>query len=255
MMVYRYKPSKSVPTGFLFVFLSLWIHSAVSFPTVSNSNPISRINNRQEVVCDDSGPLFCHDHRRRKHHRRHDFRLSSSDSVDESDSNDESRPKASQIVSLISTSYLRYLDLCRRRPFLTSSITAGILASSGDVLSQSIQAGYLLTSNTGASSFNWIRWRTFLFTGLLFEGPWVSFWYEGLWKIGRWMERKFQSGSRLQVLVQTIIDQTFGVAIFFPMYFVVYEIIGASVSGKGMYSTSIHFSKFISARSWKHACF
>jgi hypothetical protein len=63
--------------------------------------------------------------------------------------------------------------------------------------------------------------------------------------MGRWMERKFQSGSRLQVLVQTIIDQTFGVTIFFPLYFVVYEIIGACVSGQGMlnvwYDTSIHY--------------
>jgi hypothetical protein len=243
MMAYRYNPSKSVPTGFLFVLLSLWIHSALSFPTASNSNsnPISRIH-RQEVVCDDSGPLLCHDHRRRKLHRKREFRLLSSAPVDGSESNDQSRPKTSPVVSFICACYLRYLDLCRRRPFLTSSITAGILASSGDVLSQSIQAGYFLTSTTGASSFNWIRWRTFLFTGLLFEGPWVCFWYEGLWKMGRWMERKFQSGSRLQVLAQTVIDQTFGVAIFFPMYFVVYEVIGASVSGQGMYDTSIHFN-------------
>jgi hypothetical protein len=69
--------------------------------------------------------------------------------------------------------------------------------------------------------------------------------------MGRWMERKFQSGSRLQVLVQTFIDQTFGVAIFFPVYFVVYEVIGASVSGQGMYDTSIHFN----TRSRKQACY
>jgi hypothetical protein len=126
------------------------------------------------------------------------------------------------------------------------------LAASGDVLSQSIQAGHglLFQSSTttvgttvgvgvaaAASSFNWIRWRTFLLTGLLFEGPWVSFWYQGLWRLGRWMEAsKWKASSRLQVLVQTVIDQTVGVSIFFPMYFLVYEIIGACVAGRGMYT-------------------
>jgi hypothetical protein len=265
MMAYPYTRRKS--TGFLFVFLSLWICSASAFPTASNSNsnPISRTH-RSDVVCvdDSSEPrqLFCRDHRRRKqqrqHHRRRElasFRLWMFAGVDDSggadDSNDEdlSNPKAvassPSVLAFLGTSYRRYTDLCRRRPFLTSSLTAGILAASGDVLSQSIQAGHglFLSSSVGttvgvaASSFNWIRWRTFLLTGLLFEGPWVSFWYQGLWRMGRWMEAsKLKASSRLQVLVQTVIDQTIGVSIFFPLYFLVYEIIGAVVSGRGMYN-------------------
>jgi hypothetical protein len=262
---------KSLPTGLLFIFLSLWMRSASAFPTASNSNssPNSRIH-RSDKVCgvevDSSGPhqVFCRDHPRRrkqerqKHGRREltSFRLWSSAGVDDSneadDSNDDdlsavASSPAQGVLAFLVTSYRRYTDLCRRRPFLTSSITAGVLAASGDILSQSIQAGHGLFQSsitvgttvgvTAASSFNWIRWRTFLLTGLLFEGPWVSFWYQGLWRLGRWMEAsKMKASSRLQVLVQTVIDQTVGVSIFFPMYFLVYEIIGAVVAGRGMYN-------------------
>jgi hypothetical protein len=245
---YPYNPSKS---GFLLVFLSLWtsIHSASAF-----LNPISRIH-RPEVVCADDSfgkPLLCRLRRRRDHKQQHDrrreltsFRLWSSTGVDDDESSDNDsdlsnrKAKASPgIIAYLVTGYRRYLDLCRRRPFLTSSITAGVLAASGDVLSQSIQAGRGLSAAAGGASFNWVRWRTFLLTGLLFEGPWVSFWYQGLWRLGRWMEAsklKALTSSRLQVLVQTVIDQTVGVSIFFPLYFLVYEIIGAVVSGRGMY--------------------
>jgi hypothetical protein len=276
-MAYRY-PCNQTKSGFLLVFLSLWIsiHSIAAFP-----NPISRIH-RSEVVCvdvdgnvnDSSGHgrpryLFCRsDHRLRKqqHDRRRDltFRLWSSTGVDESDeSNDYDLPNSKAKASpagILATGYRRYLDLCRRRPFLTSSITAGILAASGDALSQSIQAGHgLFLSSTTAvttASFNWVRWRTFLLTGLLFEGPWVSFWFQGLWRLGRWMEAsKYQASSRLQVLVQTVIDQTIGVSIFFPLYFLVYEIIGAVVSGRGMYYIiRVLFEHYVGLET-THACY
>jgi hypothetical protein len=281
---YPYNPSNS---GFMLVFFSIWvsIHSAAAFP-----NPIS-ILRRSEVACadanvnDSSGhrprPLFCRprDHPRRKpqqqHHQRRElisFRLWSSTGVDESSDNDNDlsnrKAKASSgVLAFLVTGYRRYLDLCRRRPFLTSSLTAGILAASGDALSQSIQAGRgwiflssTTTATTVAASFNWVRWRTFLLTGLLFEGPWVSFWYQGLWRLGRWMETskmKVLTSSRLQVLVQTVIDQTVGVSIFFPLYFLVYEIIGAVVSGGGMYCMMLYEYLF-QRRCWKqqnmHAC-
>lgn len=257
-MAYSYNKSKS---GFLFVFLSLClsIHSAISFPTVSssNSNPISRM-----CVDDSSGkPLFCrrvHIRWKQQHHRRLLLtnRLWSSARTDESnDSNDNDGDISTNRKAVASpltvaayafTLYRQYTDLCRRRPFLTSSITAGVLAAAGDVLSQSIAAGHGLflisTTSTATTSsyaaFNWVRWRTFLLTGLLFEGPWVCFWYQGLWKMGRWMERNFQAKSRLQVVAQTVLDQTVGVSIFFPLYFLVYEVIGATVSGQGMYCTT-----------------
>lgn len=65
---------------------------------------------------------------------------------------------------------------------------------------------------------------------LLYIGPYVHTWYEQLWKIGRWMEDKFESPKRTQTIVQLLVDQTVGIAIFFSTYFYVYEIIDALVS-------------------------
>jgi hypothetical protein len=212
----------------LFAFFS--INSTVSLLTASNSNPISSIHRQVGVS---PAPFFCRHGRKR--HRRHELELGleSPTHVDSSYSKDPHRRQSPRIISILYSYYMRYLDLCQRRPFLTSSITAGLLAATGDALSQSLQAGHAVAATTAVSSFNWIRCRTFLLTGLLFEGPWVCFWYQGLWKIGRWMERNFQSGPRLQVLAQVVTDQTIGVAIFFPLYFAVYEVVGASVSGQG----------------------
>jgi hypothetical protein len=42
----------------------------------------------------------------------------------------------------------------------------------GDMLAQSLQMG---SAAAGNSSFNWVRWRTFMLTGLLFEGPGCPF--------------------------------------------------------------------------------
>jgi hypothetical protein len=74
-----------------------------------------------------------------------------------------------------------------------------------------------------------------MLTGLLFEGPWMTFWYKCLKRVGRWMESKYQSSPRQQVLGQVVVGQTIGVAIFYPVFFGVYECIGAIMSGQGKY--------------------
>jgi hypothetical protein len=150
-----------------------------------------------------------------------------------------SRLKASPVVAFLHTCFTRYLHLCENRPFVINSIAAGVLAGVGDTLAQSLQTS---SATVAISSFNWVRWRRFALTGLLFEGPWMTFWYKCLKKLGRWMESKFQSGPRQQVLGQVVVGRTLGAVIFFPMYFVVYDCIGAILSGQGKYvNTKMHY--------------
>jgi hypothetical protein len=184
-----------------------------------------------------SGSKCSHAVHRRPRRYRHAIRqsavdASSSPPLDDWEPNNDnfSRRKTTRIGTFVHSCYTRYLNLCENRPFPTNSITAGVLAGMGDILAQSLQMG---SAAAGISSFNWVRWRTFMLTGLLFEGPWMSFWYNGLTRLGRWMESKYQSGPRQQVLGQVLADQTLGVVLFYPTFFVVYDCIGAILAGQG----------------------
>lgn len=123
--------------------------------------------------------------------------------------------------------YSRYMDLLDRRPFLTQSISAGVISALGDVLSQWIELKHIFLS------LNWVRLFTFWVCGTLYVGPFVHLWYNQLWKMGRWMERKYQTSKRIQTLSQVIVDQTVGVAFFFPTYFYAYEYIEALIAWRG----------------------
>ena len=123
--------------------------------------------------------------------------------------------------------YTRYMDLLERQPFLTQSISAGIISALGDVLSQWIELKHI------SFSLNWVRLITFLVCGTLYVGPFVHLWYKKLWKMGRWMEGKYQTSKQIQTLSQVIVDQTVGVAFFFPTYFYAYEYMEALISWRG----------------------
>ena len=105
------------------------------------------------------------------------------------------------------------------------------------MLAQVLQTG---SATAGFSSFNWVRWRTFMLTGLLFEGPWMTFWYKCLKRLGSWMENKLQLGPRQQVLCKVVAGRTLGAAIVYPAYFVVYEGIGAILRGQGKYECLLY---------------
>jgi hypothetical protein len=145
--------------------------------------------------------------------------------------------EAPPVVPFLHSCYTRYLHLCVNRPFLTNSIAAGVLAGVGDMLAQVLQTG---SATAGFSSFNWVRWRTFMLTGLLFEGPWMTFWYKCLKRLGSWMENKLQLGPRQQVLCKVVAGRTLGAAIVYPAYFVVYEGIGAILRGQGKYECLLY---------------
>jgi protein Mpv17 len=128
--------------------------------------------------------------------------------------------------------YSRYMDLLDRRPFVTQSISAGIISALGDVLSQWIELKRI------SLSLNWVRLIAFWICGTLYVGPFIHLWYNQLWKMGRWMERKYQTSKRIQTLAQVIVDQTVGVAFFFPAYFYSYEYIEALITWRGTYVDS-----------------
>jgi hypothetical protein len=228
-MAYR---SKSASLAVLLALL-LSLRATTSF-SLTPSYPITRI--KQVHIASSSlsaGQVY-----RRRRHRRTAVSAVDAPPLDDWEPNNDkfSGLRASPVVSILHSCYTRYLHLCETRPFVTNSIAAGILAGVGDMLAQALTTGF---TAAGFSSFNWIRWRTFMLTGLLFEGPWMTFWYKCLKRVGSWMENKFQSGPRQQVLGQVVVGQTIGVAIFYPAFFAAYESIGAVLSGQGKYENVV----------------
>ena len=128
-------------------------------------------------------------------------------------------------ISAIQKSYDWYLDQCTSRPFVTKSITAACIASAGDLMSQSLEAH--VAKETFA--LNPVRLKTFFLCGLLYVGPFIHRYYELLATFARWLHTKYSATNRQQILGQLFLDQTLGVAIFFPLYFYVYEFFEAIV--------------------------
>jgi hypothetical protein len=237
-MAYR---SQSTSLAVLLALL-LSLHSTTSFSLAPSSYPITRI--KQVHIA--SSPLSPggHDYRRprrRHHHRQTAVGAVDANPLDDWEPNNDifSRLKASPVAAFLYSCFTGYLHLCENRPFVINSIAAGVLAGVGDMLAQSLQAS---SATVGISSFNWVRWRKFMLTGFLLEGPWMTFWYKCLKKLGHWMEKKFQSGPRQQVLGQVVAGRTLGAVIYFPMYFVVYESIGAILCGQGKYDCFLYYS-------------
>lgn len=117
----------------------------------------------------------------------------------------------------------KYHQLCELRPFPTKSITAGIVAGLGAILCQWIPALSLASPTTHSLAVDWHKVRSFALTGLVFEGPYMHLWFEQLFWLGRYLESKHGVSSRISTGFQIAVDQTIGVAFFFPAYFFVYE--------------------------------
>eukprot|EP00977_Amphora_coffeiformis_P007917 scaffold1771_cov172-Amphora_coffeaeformis.AAC.10 len=114
----------------------------------------------------------------------------------------------------------RLAKLSERRPYPTKAVSAGIIVGAGAVLSQWIQA----TSGGIPLVLDWHQIRSFALTGLLFEGPYLHWWYEQLFKLGRYLVDSAGLSSRAMTVAQIAVDETIGVLIFFPAYFFAYEL-------------------------------
>lgn len=122
--------------------------------------------------------------------------------------------------------YQMYIDWLDRSPLIARSVTAAVVGCIGDVMAQRLEASVA----KGVFKFDWIRFNAFFVSGLLYVGPFLQYWYGGLWAIGRWMERKVTKKKIWQTLAQVFVDQTIGVLVFFPIYFYAYELSEAVVS-------------------------
>jgi hypothetical protein len=123
-----------------------------------------------------------------------------------------------------------YMNLLDTYPLVTKSISSGIISAVGDVLAQCIEAKTAHIPLT----LNWIRLTSFWLVGTIYVGPFLHFWYAQLWKIGKWLQHNYNAGKKMQTLVQVLVDQILGVAMFFPAYFYAYEFTEAFISWRGM---------------------
>ena len=124
------------------------------------------------------------------------------------------------LVPSVKAAYDWYLLQCTNNPISTKSITAAIIASIGDLLSQKLESSKLAEKDF---ILDLSRTGSFFLCGLLYVGPFVHAWYELLMKLDRWLDKKFGTPRAKRVLTQVFVDQTLGIAIFFPAYFYVYE--------------------------------
>jgi len=125
--------------------------------------------------------------------------------------------------------YENYMELLKTKPIQTKSITSAAIAGFGNIL------GQRLTAFMKKESFhlNQASVITFVLTGLFYVGPFYHMMYEQLWKLGDFMEKRWGSSKLQQVFAQIFLDQTFGAFLFFPLYFITYEIFDALVGGRG----------------------
>lgn len=122
----------------------------------------------------------------------------------------------------------RYMQLLDTKPVRTKAVTAAVIAALGNVLSQALMA-YIRNE---AFALDTANLATFTLANLVYVGPWGHYLYEQLWKVGRFMENRFGCSKRQQVVAQVFLDQTVGLCIFFPLYFLSYEIFDALVTGR-----------------------
>uniref|UniRef100_A0A7S3LEI8 Uncharacterized protein n=1 Tax=Amphora coffeiformis TaxID=265554 RepID=A0A7S3LEI8_9STRA len=123
----------------------------------------------------------------------------------------------------------KYMTLSEEKPLLTKGVSAAVVGAIGDVFSQS-----LFAYATGAV-FQWdvMRTITFMMMGLCFKGPALHAWYGFLGSIAHWTEVHKGFSETKQSLTALTVDQTIGVAIFYPLYFVVFEVFSAVLTKRG----------------------
>lgn len=125
--------------------------------------------------------------------------------------------------------YNRYMNLLDTCPLLTKSISSGIVSVLGDALAQWIEA----TKAQLPFILNWTRLLSFFVCNTFFVGPFLHLWWNQVSKFGNWLETRYQCSKRVQILAQVLVDQTVGVAVFFPTYFYAFELAEGLVSLKG----------------------
>lgn len=120
----------------------------------------------------------------------------------------------------------KYMSLSEEKPFVTKGLSAATVGGIGDVFSQ-----FLFAYATG-TPFRWdmMRTITFLMMGLCFKGPALHIWYNMLGRVSHWAKVRKGFSETSQSLAALTLDQTVGVAIFYPLYFIVFELFSSTLS-------------------------
>jgi hypothetical protein len=131
--------------------------------------------------------------------------------------------------------YSRYVD---EKPLIVKSITAGIVTMMANLFSQVILPRLQPNSSMLKVAISWRHVGMFMITGLFFIGPYLHLWY-GL------LDRIFAMPRQRNVtrtVVKVLINETIGLCIFFPLYFISLEIAESLIIGRGkkMNQLSIH---------------
>lgn len=70
--------------------------------------------------------------------------------------------------------------------------------------------------------------------GLVYKGPMLHVWYKVLGRVTIFAKTEMKFSKNGQSLSAMAVDQTVGVAIFYPLYYVVYELLSKLLLGQGM---------------------
>lgn len=81
-------------------------------------------------------------------------------------------------------------------------------------------------------SLDIIRFISFTIAGFIYDGPFLHYWYDWMWKIDDHLRKRYKFSKISTTSVQVFVDQTIGSIIYFPIYFYVFDIIEAFLSGK-----------------------
>jgi hypothetical protein len=147
--------------------------------------------------------------------------------------------RAGEVNGKVPSLLEQYSSFVDEKPLIAKSITAGFVTFMANVFSQLVTATLLqqqqqqyrtIISIVGVIS--WRRTAVFLCTGLFFIGPYLHFWYGYLDRI--FAMPKQQPATRIAAKV--IVDQTIGLGIFFPLYFITMELLESLFFGRGTFS-------------------
>ena len=122
--------------------------------------------------------------------------------------------------SISSPTFLnRYSQLLTTRPLLTRSITCAIITIIGDAIAQLMET----------KTLNPVRASAFFLSSLVFTGPFLHFWYDILWRFKSRLSPSLSDKKR--TLLTVLLDQSAGVLLFFPAYFLVFDVCESICSG------------------------
>lgn len=116
--------------------------------------------------------------------------------------------------------YKSYVNWLEEKPLISNAVSASVINGIGDVLAQVVECkGH----RKHVFPLDLTRLLAFAVAGFVFVGPYMYLFYSQLWKLGSWLQQRYGMSRRRPIVVQVILDQTLGIALFYPLYYFVFE--------------------------------